>query len=110
MTRTYTFAQTLVQISGLTRAQLDALIAAEAVVPKATDAGPAFDEADLARLDLLCGFSEVYRMEADALALVISVIDQMHAARLQRQALLTAIRAQPAPVREAIAATLGELL
>ena len=51
MTRTYTFAQTLVQISGLTRAQLDALIAAEAVVPKATDAGPAFDEADLARLD-----------------------------------------------------------
>lgn len=108
MSKFFTEEQTLLRVTRLTRIRLTAYIEAEAVVPAQSDAGPVFAAADLARLDLLCDFAELYNMEPEALAVMISVIDRMHAARRDRRALLDAIRAEPPEVRARIAATLGD--
>ncbi len=107
MTEVFTEEQTLTLVTRLTRTRLTAFIEAEAVAPLQNDDGPLFSPADLARLDLLCDLAELYDMGPEALAVMISVIDRMHAARRDRHALLEAIRAQPHEVREQIAAALA---
>ncbi len=103
----FTEEETLTRVVRLTRTRLTAFIEAEAVVPARSDAGPVFGPDDLARLDLLCDLAEFYDMQPDALAVTISVIDRMNDARRDRQALLTAIRAETPEVRARIAAALA---
>ena len=107
MTEILTEDQVLTRVVRLTRTRLTAFIQAEAVVPARNDYGPVFGPVDLARLDLLCELAELYEMGPDALAVTISVIDQMHAARRDRQALLDAIRAEAPEVRARVAAALA---
>lgn len=106
MTDVFTLDETLVRVVRLTRTRLTAFIEAEAVVPARGETGPVFDAADLARLDLLCDLADLYDMKPEALAVTIAVIDRLHAARRDRQALLEAIRAEPREVQERIAAAL----
>lgn len=103
MTEIYTEEQTLTLVARLTRTRLTALVEAEAVVPTRGAAGPMFRRSDLARLDLLCEFAEVYDMEPDALALVITLIDQLHSARHDLHLLRDALRGEPSEVRTRIA-------
>ncbi len=107
MTQLFNEDQVLVQITRLTRSRLTAFIDAEAVRPAETEAGPQFGAADLARLDLLCELEDLYEMTPDALAVVIAVIDQMHAARHDRQRLLAAVAAEAVEVQLRIAAALA---
>ena len=107
MTDVFTEAQTLTRVSRLTRTRLTAFVEAEAVVPAQADTGPIFAASDLARLELLSDFVELYNMEPEALAVVIAIIDQMHAARRDRNALLSAIRAEGRDVQTRIARVLA---
>jgi chaperone modulatory protein CbpM len=107
MTEIFTEEQVLMRVTRLTRIHLVALIEAEAVVPARNETGPVFGPADLARLELLCELADLYDMEPEALAVTISVIDRMHAARRDRRALLDAIRAEAPEVRARIAASLA---
>jgi chaperone modulatory protein CbpM len=107
MTEVFTEEQTVTQVVRLTRSRLTAFIEAEAVVPVHHEAGPVFGAAELARLSLLCELAELYDMEPEALAVMIAVIDRMHAARRDRRALLDAIRAEPPDVQERIAMALA---
>ncbi len=107
MTEFLTEEQTLTRVVRLTRTRLTAFIEAEAVVPVRANEGPVFGPADLARLDLLCELAELYDMQPEALAVLIAVIDQMHAARRDRDALLDAIRAEAPEVQARIAAALA---
>jgi chaperone modulatory protein CbpM len=107
MSEVFTIEQTLTRVVRLTRTRLTAFIEAEAVVPQIDDAGPVFRAADLARLDLLCDLAELYDMQPEALAVMISVIDGMHAARRDRDALLGVIRAETPRVRARIAEALA---
>lgn len=122
MTEYFTFEQTLMQVTRLTPDRLSAFIAAEAIRPTEAGlgpspgpvtgpvsgpvSGPVFGPGDLARLELLCDMTELYDMTPEALAVLIAVIDQMHAARRDRYALLRAIRAETAEVQARIAAVL----
>lgn len=107
MTERFTQQETLTRVVRLTRTRLTAFIEAEAVVPAESEAGPIFGADDLARLDLLCDLADFYDMQPEALAVMIAVIDQLHEARRDRQALIDAIRAETPEIRSRIAATLA---
>lgn len=99
MTESFTEAQTLDRVTRLTRTRLVAYIEAGAVFPAQAETGPVFAPADLARLELLADLAELYGLDPEALALVMAVIDQMHAARRERDALLAALRAEAQEVQ-----------
>jgi chaperone modulatory protein CbpM len=108
MTVFYTLDEAVASLTRLTRARLTTLIEVEAVRPTQTAQGPSLAEADLARLDLLCEMTEVYDLDADALAVFASLLDQLHAARADLRALADAVAAEPREVRTRIAARLIE--
>lgn len=102
----YSESEVIASIPGLTRPLLLTFLAAEVVVPVASDTGPVFRDIDLARLDLLCDLALGLDLEGDALAVVISLIDQLHAARHRLAAMAEAIAAEPFAVRERVGARL----
>ncbi|MEX1662707.1 hypothetical protein AB4874_13760 [Thioclava sp. 15-R06ZXC-3] len=108
MMQVFTVTETISRVTRLTQTRLSAYIEAEAVTPAPSPTGPLFDTGDLARLDLLCELDELYDMGPEALAVLISVLDQLHAARRDRSALLEAIGKEPPEVRARIAATLTQ--
>jgi len=109
MSEFFTTDQALTLVWRLTPDRLAGLVEAGAVEPLDSDTGPLFAAADLARLELMCEFAEVYDMGPEALAVLMGVIDQMHAARRDRHALMTAIRAEAREVRERVAAVLVQV-
>lgn len=107
MTEEFSQAQVLLQVTQLTESRLTAFLESDAVRPKHSVLGPQFEAADLARLTLLCEFQDLYDMNPEALAVMITVIDQMHAARQDRRRLLAAIGAEAIDVQMRIAAVLA---
>lgn len=107
MTEFYTEEQTVKLVARLTRTRLVTFIESDAITPARSDAGLAFRRSDLARLELMCELADFYGMEPEALAVTISVIDQLHATRADLRALLGAIREEPPEIRARIAAKLG---
>ncbi|MBN2740946.1 MAG: hypothetical protein JXR35_08600 [Rhodobacteraceae bacterium] len=108
MMQVFTFTETISRVTRLTQTRLSRYIEAEAVTPAQGADGPLFDSGDLARLDLLCELDDLYDLGPDGLAVLISVLDQLHSARADRKALLAAISAEPPEVRARIAAALIE--
>ena len=102
MTVFYTFEQAVLAVTGLTETRLIAFVEAEAVRPLRTETGPAFAEVDLARLGFLCEMSDVYDLDGDALAVILSLVDQLHSARQDLRTLARAIEEQPPEVRHRI--------
>lgn len=72
------------------------------VVPQESPAGPRFDGADLARLRLICELKDEINLGDDAIAVVLSLIDQLHGVRHELRSLGRAIDAQPEEVRHAV--------
>lgn len=97
--RHYTLTQTLQAVAGLTPAQLDRHIRAGVVVPVQSEQGPLFRDLDLARLNLVVDLSEGYDLDEDALALVLSLVDQLHGLRGDMRAILDAVAREPAETR-----------
>ena len=106
MTRTYTEAEAIAAVDDLTGARLVMFLRARIVQPVVTDAGPAYREAALARLQLLCDLSEGYELPEDALGMVMSLIDQLNTMRGDMRALMHAVAAEPDEVRGRIHAVL----
>jgi chaperone modulatory protein CbpM len=94
----------------LTRSRLADYIEAGAVLPAWRDSGHVFAAHDLARLELLADLADLYDMQPEALAVVMDVIDQMHAARRDRAALLAAIRAEAQEVQDRVVAVLVQAI
>ena len=78
-------------VGSLTRARLTSFMEAEIVRPVQTSGGPRFRRADLARLELMCELGDLYDLEADSLALVMSLIDRMHDLRRELRLVLEAV-------------------
>jgi chaperone modulatory protein CbpM len=62
-----------------------------------------FDAADVVRVRLLCELHYDLRIEEDSLTVVLSLMDQLYAARRSVRTLISAIEAQPGDVRAQIA-------
>ncbi len=107
MTRSLTEEELIETVSRLTSPRLSEYLAAEIVIPEQTDRGLIYHSLDVARLELACELHEQYDMEADALAMMISLIDQMHGLRAELREVLSAVEAQPDPVRQTLIEVIG---
>lgn len=107
MTRTLTEDELITTITRLTSDRLTEYLAAEIVIPQQSDQGLVYQSLDVARLELACELHDQYDMEADALSMMISLIDQMHGLRAELRDVLNAVDAQPEPVRRTLVEVIG---
>jgi chaperone modulatory protein CbpM len=107
MPKVYSEEETVATVARLTRRRLSAFVSAEAVTPAAGDRGPCYTRVDIARLELLCDLTDGFELDDDALGLVVSLVDRLHAARADLAALAAAIADEPAETRRRLAAALS---
>ncbi|WP_300069436.1 hypothetical protein [uncultured Ruegeria sp.] len=107
MTRTLTEEELIATITRLTSDRLSEYLAAEIVIPEQSEQGWVYQSIDVARLELACELHEQYDMEADALSMMISLIDQMHCLRAELREVLSAVEAQPDAVRNTLIEVIG---
>ncbi|MBW3097923.1 hypothetical protein [Pseudohoeflea coraliihabitans] len=106
MTSFYTEEQVLTRVGRLTRLRLVSYVEADIVRPLATESGPAYRPVDVARLELLSELTEEFELADDTLAIIVSLLDQLHDARADLRTLADAIAREPLEVR----ARLGQAL
>ncbi len=104
---TLTEEELIETITRLTSDRLTEYLAAEIVIPEQSGDGVVYHSIDVARLELACELHEQYEMEADALSMMISLIDQMHGLRAELREVLNAVEAQPEPVRQNLIEVIG---
>lgn len=83
----------------VTVAELRVWVAEGLVAPAEGAEGPVFDEVDLARLRLVCELRDACGLDAEAIPVVLSLIDQVHGLRRELRALSRAVEMQPDEVR-----------
>jgi chaperone modulatory protein CbpM len=103
----FTEHEALAAIPRLTRLRLTTFVEARIVVPLQAEAGPVFRRIDLARIELLCELAEEFDLDADALSLMMSLLDQLHATRRDLKAIAAAVAAESPEVRARIGAALA---
>ena len=108
MSRYYTEQETITSVTRLTRGRLTSYVRHEFLYPTQSEAGPVFDAADLARIELICDLTEQFDLEGDALGVVLSLIDQLHGVRGELRRVMVAVEAQPDNVRGSIIAAMKE--
>ena len=106
MTDSFSEDEVIATITRLTRHQLVGYIKAEFVRPVQRDGAYLFGRIDIARLELLCDLSDDLELNEGALAVVISLLDQLHAARQERVRLAKAMDDLPDDLRARILAVL----
>lgn len=104
---TLTEQELIEAVARLTSNRLTEYLAAEIVIPEQSEQGLVYHSIDVARLELACELHDQYDMEADALSMMISLIDQMHGLRAELREVLNAVEAQPDPVREQLVRVIG---
>ncbi|MES0862326.1 hypothetical protein ABLN87_08195 [Ruegeria sp. SCPT10] len=104
---TLTEEELIATITRLTSDRLTEYLAAEIVIPEQSAQGVVYHSIDVARLELACELHEQYDMEADALSMMISLIDQMHGLRAELREVLNAVEAQPEPIRQQVIEVIG---
>ncbi len=72
------------------------------VKPATGESGPVFDDLDVARIRLVCDLRMEMSLPADAVPVVLSLLDQIHGLRRELRGLADAVDAQPAQTRQAI--------
>ncbi len=107
MAEIYSEEETIAAVGRLTRTRLTAFVSAEAVRPTSGERGPCYTRVDIARLELLCDLTEGFELEEDALGLVVTLVDQLHAARADLSALAAAIADEPPETRRRLARALS---
>ena len=107
MSRFYSETEVVARVDGLTVTRLRAFVAAECVAPAEREGRLAFGEADLARLQLLAELAEDFDLDADAAAVVVSLVDQIHGLRRALRRLGEAVAAEPDAVRDRVRARIG---
>ena len=96
--------QAIAVVPGLSLPRLAAFLEADLVSLTTSATGPVFRVVDLARLELLCELADHFDMDADALGVVIGLIDQLHDTRRHLRAMAQAMSAEPLEFRHRIGA------
>lgn len=104
---TLTEKELIESVTRLTSDRLTEYLAAEIVIPEQSEQGLVYHRIDVARLELACELHDQYDMEADALSMMISLIDQMHGLRAELREVLNAVESQPDPVRKQLIEVIG---
>ncbi|SMY09113.1 chaperone modulator CbpM [Flavimaricola marinus] len=102
MTDRYSEDQVVTIVTRLTRTELVRFVEGEFVKPKRGAGGYEFRRIDIARLELLCDLSQDLDLDETAIGIVISLIDQLHAARQDLTAMARAIEILPPELRDSV--------
>jgi chaperone modulatory protein CbpM len=103
-----TLAQLLASVEGLSAEKVTLWIAQGFIVPEQQAAGePSFAEIDIARVRLIHELERDLALDAESVAVVLSLLDQVYTLRTRLRLLTGAIAGQPPEVRDAIVAALG---
>ena len=102
MTRFYSETEVVARVRGLTVARLRAFVAADCLAPAEREGRLAFADADVARAALLEELVEDFELDAEAAAVVVSLVDQIHGLRRQLRRLGEAVAAEHPEVRSRI--------
>lgn len=86
-------------VSRLTRRKLTRFIDGDLIKPRQVQTGYVFGQIDIARLELLCDLSDDLGLDDYVLGIVISLLDQLHAARQDLITLARVIDTLPADLR-----------
>lgn len=106
MTDRYSEDEAIAAIALLTRPLLATFVETQIILPVRTNNGVYFRQIDIVRMELLCELHDEFDLNEDALSVVISLIDQLHAARGHLHGVLRAIEAESKEVRQRISTTL----
>ncbi|MGV8952607.1 MAG: hypothetical protein ACOH2M_16010 [Cypionkella sp.] len=106
MTEYFSEDDVIATVVRLDRVQLIGYIEAEFVRPERHSSGFVFRQIDIARLELLCDLTLDLELDETALGVVVSLLDQLHAARQDRAALMRAIETVPVELQAQIMAAL----
>jgi chaperone modulatory protein CbpM len=74
------------------------------VRPSTGETGHVFDDLDVARIRLVCDLRKEMSLPADAVPVILSLLDQIHGLRRELRGLADAVDAQPDDTRHAIVA------
>jgi chaperone modulatory protein CbpM len=94
-------------VSALQRGDLEAWIREELIVPQRGEGTLLFTDMDCARVRLICTLHYELEIDADALPVVLSLVDQLYDTRQRLLSLSAAVAAQDKTVQTAIIAALG---
>lgn len=113
MTEHLTEDEVIAAVSGLTRPRLVVFIETEVVIPLRRADGAVsvlvFRQIDVARMQVLCNLAEDLELDDFALAVVVALIDKLHAASQDLLAIARAVAAEPPDVRARIGAAIRTL-
>ena len=96
----------ILRLHRLERVELDAWIEQRWIRPQARGAELVFDEVDEARVALIVELRSAFMVNDEALGVVLSLLDQLYAARRILKSVEDVLEALPEPVREEIRARL----
>lgn len=102
----HTEEMVLTKIRRLSRRELRLWVRQGWVRPAVGEAGPVFDELDIARLRLLCDLRKEMALPTTAMPVVLNLIDQLYQTRRDLRTLLRALDDQPEDVRSTLVARL----
>lgn len=108
MSQSFSEDDVVERVARLTRAELFGFIDGELVRPQRTVGGYVFASVDIARLELLCDLSQDLDLDETAMGIVISLIDQLHAARQDLAILARLVDAMPAELQAEFLASLRQ--
>ena len=94
--------------SDLRRETLHVWIERGWLAPKRARGGYQFQEIDVARIRLIREFRSELELDEEALDVILPLLDQVHGLRRELHRLADAVNAQPADIRERIAARLAD--
>lgn len=80
------------------------------IAPAVGAEGPTFDEADVARIRLVCQLKDDLNLNEDAIPVVLSLMDQLYGLRRELKTLVRAIDSQPHGVRNRIRSAYNALI
>lgn len=102
----FTEQMVLTRIRRLNRRDLRLWMREGWVRPSISEAGPLFDDLDVARLRLLCDLRMDMALPPTAVPVVLTLIDRLHQTRRDLYTVLEALEDQPDTVRQTVAARL----
>jgi chaperone modulatory protein CbpM len=89
------FDSVLRQVRGLDRTELEQWIEARWVLPERVPSGYVFHEIDVARVHLIVELRHELLVDADAMPVILNLLDQVYALRKRLKSVAAAIEALP---------------
>jgi chaperone modulatory protein CbpM len=108
MTDQFTESEVVAIVTRLTQSRLVGFIEGAFVRPQRVAHGYVFRQIDIARLELLCDLSLDLDLDETALSIVLSLLDQLHAARQDLAVVARAMETLPADLQAGIAAQMKQ--